>query len=54
VTVQKLNGIEERMYKEQDQEPLNLQHPKADLLLPTQYSETGISRNLKLEIESTI
>jgi len=41
------------MYKEQEQETLNLQHLKADLLLQAQLSVIGISRNLKLEVEST-
>jgi len=41
------------MYKKHDQGTLNLQDLKADLLLPAQLNVIGISRNLKLEIEST-
>jgi len=46
-----LNGTEGRLYKEQDQEILNLQHLKADLLLLPQLSVMGTSRNPKLEAE---
>jgi len=41
------------VYKEEDQETLNLQHLKANLLLLPQLRVTGTSRNPRLDAEYT-